>query len=1248
MAKVSEVQPMTRPTSELARLRGAHSAGLRTILFVCSGNSIRSQMAEALVNHIFAGGWAAFSAGTLPRPIHAETVAVLGESGVDARRQFAKHVSLFKDCAFDKVVVLCSDAGRVCPVFPYAGTAEQMAFDDPLWPDVLAGAVVFSYKPRLRALKAEMEREICTYLDALEGKGADPGDTGAPERSSWLISCLTSWQRRLRRATFSHPAPAADRTLAKYQAFKTLLAHNHTALERMARLESLYYGAGACSLSTLRTIYLELLATLYGIVHAFESLTGRSQPVLLAALQEIDAAIGPECESPTASTGNQALVLPFAAIGPDMKNSVGSKAANLATIGNRLGLPIPSGFAITAHAYDRFLADNGLDAIIARELADIDIEDAAATEIHCRRIQELIRAGQVAADIATEIEAAFAAIAADGAAVLRVAMRSSAVGEDTEPTFAGQYETILNVGRGQLLEAYREVLASKYSPQAVCYRLQYGLDDRETPMCVAAVTMVDALASGVVYSRDPARAAEPLLKVNAIWGLGEQLVDGSTAPDVFLVDRERRLIVERKIAGKRWRLTSRPEGGVALEPTSARERVTASIDDAAVLQLADYCLRLEAHFGGPQDIEWAANADGDLLLLQSRPLNLPAIDAGAREQRHYAGHPVVLETGVMAAPGVATGTAFVVRRDEDLLALPDDAILVVATAAPKYARVAGRIRGLIADGGSATSHLASVAREFGLPAIMDTKIATRTLMTGDRITLAANSVTVYAGIVAELAEEVRPQPQVNSGSPLRRRMRNMLDRIAPLTLLDPNAASFTPQSCKTCHDIVRYLHEVAVREMFGLSAEAAPTARAIRLRSRLPLSLNLVDLGGGLETTAIAGEAGVDDIACRPLAALWRGLNHPGVNWRGTMNTGGQGLASMLAAPATAEFGEQPGGDSYALVSADYLNFSIKFAYHFATVEALCGDASAQNYIALQFTGGAGSYYGRSLRIRFLAAVLDQLNFEVTITGDLLHARFARQDQAATDERLDLLGRLLASSKLLDMTLAAPEDIENHCRRFFLGDYDFLADVDPHRPPHLYIQDGRWQLRQDDGRDICVQDGTSFGNRVGTRLAGTLARIAGAKATTFLDNIAAYYYFPLAIARTDAVGEATLRVRIRPVAGRIDRAGGIAFAIRDPDNYLVLRLNARENNVMLFEFRNGRRQALATAERKLITGLWYDLQVDVRHDRIIGSLDGEAVLTVATDKTPGGFIGLWTKADSTTWFDDLTMAAGGEIQRIEF
>lgn len=1227
--------------SELTRLHGAQAAGLRTILFVCTGNSIRSQMAEALVNHHYAGRWTAFSGGTLPRPIHADTVAVLNEAGIDASRQFAKHVDVFRNCRFDRVVILCSDAAHSCPVFDYAGSTERMTFEDPLWTDALAGAIVFSYKPRLRTLRAEMEHRLPAFL---EGDGSSKASAMMGHdrvNIPWWHRWLGRAQRRA-----AAPQPSTGHPQAKYLAFKTLLGQNQIALERIARLESLYYGATTFGMASVRAIYTELLTALFGLVHAYESLSERGQPVLLATLQSIDAAIGPQCEAAVPAGEDRRLVVPFADIDERSQALVGAKAANLALIGSRIGLPVPPGFAITAHAYRRFIADNDLDSLIERELAGLGNDLTAAATEACQRIQQAIRRGQVAPDIVAAIESAFAVLAKEVGTEPHVAMRSSAIGEDTASTFAGQYETLLNVGRDGLLDAYRQVLASKYSPQAVSYRQRYGLDDAETPMCVAAVVMVDARASGVVYSHDPAHPDAPTLKVSALLGLGEQLVDGSAAPDTWLVDRITSSLIERRIVGKRWRLANLAQGGVGLEPTAPGERLAPAIDDTTVLRLADYCRRLEAAFGGPQDIEWASDAAGGVFVLQSRPLRLPAVAAADSQRLHAAGHPRVLEHGVMAAPGIAIGTAFVVRRDEDLLALPDDAILVVATAAPKYAGVASRIRGLIADTGAVASHLASVAREFGLPAIVDAKIATRTLMTGDQITLAADAGIVYAGIVPELAAQARPQRPLIVGSPAHRRTRAMLDRITPLNLTDPTAPGFTAEACQTCHDVIRFIHEQAVREMFGLSERAAAT-RSIRLRSRLPLDLYLIDLGGGLSLVPTDGESSPAAIACRPLAALWRGFNHPGVDWRGTMNTGA-GFAARLAAPAMAEFGEQPGGESYAVIAADYLNFSLKFAFHFATIDALCGDASAQNYVALQFAGGGGSYYGRSLRIQFIAVVLTQLDFEVTTTGDLLQARFARHDRAETEDRLDQLGRLLASSKLLDMALTTPDDIERYRQQFFLGDYRFLAARDPDQPPNLYIQEGRWRLVRDDGRDYCLADGNSFGRRLGGRLAGTLARLGGIRTAAFLDNLATTHYFPLAISRTTVDGPATLQVRVRPASGRIDRAGGIAFAIRDADNYLVFRINTIEQNAILFEFRNGRRQALATVGHPLVGGLWYDLQVDIGGDGISASIDGKRVLSLADFHAAPGYVGLWAKADSTTWFDALTVRTDSDCRTVAF
>ena len=1234
-----------RGLSELARLDIAKKAGLRTILFVCTGNAIRSQIAEALVNHFFSGKWAAFSGGTMALGVHKDTITIMREIDIDISGQFAKDVDIFKDCAFDQVVILCSDAGSNCPVFFHSGKTYHMSFDDPLSPNIMAGAIFFSYKSELRSLRKEMKKELCSYIEGLDSPPAESTQELALHRSALLKRVLRvfSWGRESRLVM-----PADGRIAAKYRAFKILLGHNHAALEHIAQLEQVYFGGKTFSLAAVRAVYVSLLESVYGIVHALEAMTGRDIPVLIATLDSVDDALDEHFNSQQCLQKSKRLVLTFAEIVPEMKNFVGSKAANLAIIGNSLSLPVPEGFAITAYACERFLEEDGLTAIIEKELSHVAPEALAENESRSLKLRELIRSGTVPQDLADEITTAFERIEAKTGAGLRVAMRSSAVGEDTEPTFAGQYETVLNVTRQGLFDAYKEVLASKYAPQAICYRMQYGLDDRETPMCVAAVAMVDARASGVVYSRDPSQAAAPLLKVNSLWGLGEQLVDGSASPDVFLVDRENLEIRERVIANKQWRLTSRQDGGTELGETPTGEQAASSLTDESVKILANHCLLLEEFFGGPQDIEWACDKSGAIFLLQSRPLFLPEVSSEEKTRREYPGHPVILERGVMASPGVATGTVFIALTDDDLNSLPQDAILVVKTASPKYARVAGTIKGLIADAGSATSHMASVAREFGLPAIVDVKDATRILKSGDMITLAASSVTVYRGVVEDLLQAIRPSRKVILDSPVHRRMRAILDLITPLNLIETDSPSFSAEGCKTFHDIIRFAHEQAVREMFGMSEESAETRVAIKLASRLPLSLYLIDLGGGLQN-GISTRGGVtaDKIECRPLAALWRGFTHPGVSWEGTMNTGVGKLSTVLAAPAMAELGEQPGGDSYAIVSGDYLNFSAKFAYHFATVDALCGDASSQNYISLQFSGGAGSYYGRSLRVQLMADILARLDFEISTTGDLLKAMFARHDASATAERLDFLGRLLASSKLLDMTLSSQQDIELYCDEFFKGNYGFLSRDKTVELASMYIQGGHWTRIVEDGRAYCVQDGSRFGGKIGARIAGTFARVLGMKDSEFLDNIAAYYYFPLAIAKDSALSEGAASARIRPLSGKLDRAGGIAFGIRDWDNYFVLRINALEDNIILFEFRNGKRHKMAFVERRIDTGIWHDLRVEIKGSRIEGFFNGDPVIFLDTGKSLAGFVGLWTKSDSTTWFDALVIEKAGIKRRVE-
>jgi arsenate reductase len=137
---------------------------MKTILFVCSGNSIRSQIAEGLVNHFFGKEWAAFSAGTIPIPVPKDVVKVMREIGIDISMHKGKHVNIFKDCAFDRVVVLCSDVDRICPTLPDCAEQEHILFHDPLSSAMASEGIFISVTSSFRQLRDEMKKVLSAYM----------------------------------------------------------------------------------------------------------------------------------------------------------------------------------------------------------------------------------------------------------------------------------------------------------------------------------------------------------------------------------------------------------------------------------------------------------------------------------------------------------------------------------------------------------------------------------------------------------------------------------------------------------------------------------------------------------------------------------------------------------------------------------------------------------------------------------------------------------------------------------------------------------------------------------------------------------------------------------------------------------------------------------------------------------------------------------------------------------------------------
>ena len=789
----------------------------------------------------------------------------------------------------------------------------------------------------------------------------------------------------------------------KYQSFMDFLKHNNNALKLIADMEQIFYSGKPFSLPFMKTKYTRLLESVTGVIASLEALSGQQFPALNNRKHEIDRALAEELR-PAYHYATHDLVLNFEDVTPELEKMVGAKAGHLAFIKNSLGLPVPDGFAITAFSFERFVEVNKLSGQIEDALSGLSPDFTGNLESISDELRTLIMTSEVPQDITEAIMKAYRALEAKTQKGIRLSMRSSAIGEDTEATFAGQYTTVLNVTEKNILNAYKTVIASKYSPRAISYRLHYGLDDRETPMCVAGVAMIDSIASGVVYTGDDPGDSN-LMKISSIWGLGEHLVDGSASPDIFLVDKRNKSIRNREINRKDHRLVSLDTGGTRLEEIPEGEKEIASLTDNVVMQLADHSLALENAFGSPQDIEWALDKEGRLFILQSRPIGQGEKAPEEAKQIDLAGYQVLLSGGQTASPGAAAGRTFVMKEGTETRDVPEQCILIAKTASPDYAKLMTRIRGIITDIGSVTSHLSSVAREFGIPAIVDTKNATNVLQDGEMITMAASSATIYKGFIAELAAVSRPAGKLVFGSPVQRRMRNILDKISPLNLTNPESPDFSPEGCKTLHDIIRFTHETAVKEMFGLTEEAEEI-RSIKLTASIPLTLHLIDVGGGLkEGLTTCHVVTPEHIESLPMKAIWKGFTHPGVTWSGAIGVDMKKFITLFATSLTSEAKEEPGGTSYAIISGEYMNLSAKFGYHFATIDTLCTENSNQNYISLQFAGGAGDYYGKSLRVSFLGNVLKRLGFEVSFKGDLLEAFLIGYDRPSMEEKLDQTGK---------------------------------------------------------------------------------------------------------------------------------------------------------------------------------------------------------------------------------------------------
>ena len=454
---------------------------------------------------------------------------------------------------------------------------------------------------------------------------------------------------------------------------------------------------------------------------------------------------------PAAATSS--IIRPFADIRRGDTPTVGGKGANLGEM-TAAGLPVPPGFVIGVDAYQRFCAANELGPSIRQALAAIDPDDTRTLETTASRLRAMIMGGTIPDDVRAAIEGAYRELAAGQP--VRVAVRSSATAEDTPKfSFAGMFESFLNVGEKDLLETVKACWASTFGARVLFYRLKQQMPG-DMPVAVIIQRMVDAEKSGVIFTTDPTGGDSSRMVLEAVWGLGESIVQGAVTPDRHVVDKKSRRVISTDVAEKEALLRWDPATNAnAREDLSGRPAAKAAVLTAGELAtLVDLALKAEEHYGTAQDLEFAIE-HGAAFLTQSRPittLQSKVTEVSADSAR------AVLVRGLGASPGRASGPVRVLQSSADEKSLEQGDVLVTHMTSPDWVPIMRRAAAIVTDSGGMTSHAAIVARELGLPCIVGARDATRKLADGTPVTVDGTSGVVFSGAAAAAPEVAPAQP----------------------------------------------------------------------------------------------------------------------------------------------------------------------------------------------------------------------------------------------------------------------------------------------------------------------------------------------------------------------------------------------------------------------------------------------------------------------------------------------------------
>lgn len=781
----------------------------------------------------------------------------------------------------------------------------------------------------------------------------------------------------------------------------------------------------------VRALCTRVATQVFQCIQQLEKLSPASTPELYKRFGELQAIVAAEVyEDEEAQPGP--LMLPLGH--PDleaMPHLADPSTIRLGQLGRTLAAHVPPGFVMTAPGCMRVFKRKELQEEFSRR---VQASGGYATE-HLAELSESLRELVESMPLPEDVAEAFlegvrqlrAQCPQEGMQLLlrgRLWPGPEVGGEGDPGLLIWGPPVSLHASDDEVLAAFHTTLARKQQAQSLIYRRARGLTDSGAGVCVACMAVEEGGVGGIAHSANPL-AVSGNLHIYACPGLPQDMEYSLLPVDSVHVSRAE----PHEITSRRLYDPAHPV-----------------LDDNALRQLADLSVKLERLLEKPQAFTWLRTPKGDFYLLQLRDIiYVPAspLHDVLHEERDQL-PPSLLSGGETASRGCVYGRVLVADSWEDARHIRKGDILVVRRDIYRWVSLIDVAAGIVAEEGLMGSRLASLAREFGRPMIINVGKASRMLHTGDMVTLCADGGVVFPGQVECLLDKAPPPHDYMPGSPVMHSLQKAAEHILPLTH-DVDSIEFRAANCQTYHDIARYCHEKAVSAMFSLGSDKKHAAvRVKQLRDKVLKQFWVVNLNDGFRVQRNEPYIDIEEIASLPMLFVWYGMNaYP---WQGPPPVDGKGFLSVLfeatanpnldPATQTSYFSEK----NYFLVSRDYCSLHSRFGFHFVSVEARLGERRSENYLVFQLRGGAANIERRILRVRFVADILWEFGLSPVVRNDALVARVDGMDMEEGRCLLAVAGYLTIHTRQLDMIMQEPAKVEAtrasilaDCRALYTG-----------------------------------------------------------------------------------------------------------------------------------------------------------------------------------------------------------------------